>query len=133
MRGFIEVIQNNRDYDKADYYISDDFAGVGGNVVGRDNFIQFLKNHGANVPDVHRDIEDMIAEGDKVAVFMKFGGTFSGVSNDSPAKGKYATWSVVIIFELKDGKIVSSEVKCSDYLTMNQQLGVIPPIQELGK
>lgn len=55
-------------------------------------------------------------------------GTYTGPMNGTEPAGKAVAFRDVTILKLRDGKIVEQR-GLSDYLTMFQQLGVIP---ELG-
>lgn len=76
-------------------------------------------------PDLHITIDDMIAEGDKVAVrFTSRGiqrGTFAGL----PPTGRRMTVSSFLIARIADGKIVE-QWGLDDQLGMLRQLGIIP-------
>jgi predicted ester cyclase len=68
--------------------------------------------------------EDMIAEGDKVAVRARFKGTHSGPMGDIQATHKKADMPVVVIYRIADGKIVEHWV-FMDQLTLLKQLGIM--------
>jgi len=80
----------------------------------------------AAFPDLQTTIEEMIAEDDKVVVRLKVEGTNTGSIMGMPATGKRASWSVINIHRLVDGKFVEHWSN-SDTLGMMQQLGLIPP------
>ena len=76
----------------------------------------------------HFQIEEMIAEGDRVMVRWTSHGTQQGEFNGLPPTGTHTTNSGINIFRLADGKIV--EVwDIYDRLWMWQQLGVLPEIK----
>lgn len=60
----------------------------------------------AAFPDIHQEIELMIAENDLVAARWTTTGTNTGFWNGLPPTGKAIRYSGVNIFRLKDGKIV---------------------------
>lgn len=76
-------------------------------------------------PDQRWEIEDMIAEGDKVAVHCTWSGTQQGPYLLAPATGKRFSVQHIHIFRLADGKI-AEHLAIRDDLGMLQQLGVIP-------
>ena len=76
-------------------------------------------------PDFQYTVDDVIAEGDKVAVRLTAHGTQKGEFASLPASGKQATWSEIHITDMADGKIVEHWV-VQDQLGMMQQLGLIP-------
>jgi steroid delta-isomerase-like uncharacterized protein len=94
-----------------------------------DDFIEeesALKNA---FPDRKATIEDLVAEGDKVACRVTISGTHTGAMGDIAPTGKRITATSIIINCLKDAKIVESW-ESFDYLGVFQQLGVIPPLGE---
>jgi steroid delta-isomerase-like uncharacterized protein len=70
-------------------------------------------------------IEDVIAEGDKVAVRWTNSGTHVGNFAGIPATGKTFTIAGVDIHRMRDGKM-AEHWHVVDQLTMLQQLGIIP-------
>jgi predicted ester cyclase len=68
--------------------------------------------------------EDMIAEGDKVAVRARFKGTHSGPMGDIQATNKKADMPAAIIYRIADGKIVEHWIFL-DQLTLLKQLGIM--------
>jgi steroid delta-isomerase-like uncharacterized protein len=73
-------------------------------------------------PDVHIIVEEMIAEGDRVALRWGFRGTQRGTYQDIPATGKTVDWRGIDIYTIRDGKIVTM-VREADSLSVLQQLG----------
>ncbi|MBT4511917.1 MAG: ester cyclase [Chloroflexi bacterium] len=78
-------------------------------------------------PDYHREIEDMVAEGNKVSVRWTFTGTHKGELMGIPPTGVQVTMTAISIYRITDGKIMEIWQN-SDHLGVMQQLGVIPPI-----
>jgi len=78
-------------------------------------------------PDLEWKVEDMIAEGDKVVVRVMHRATHQGEFMGIKPTGKQVVYGGIVIFRVKDGKIVEEWVY-SDYLGLMQQLGVIPPM-----
>ena len=76
-------------------------------------------------PDTHYQIDDIIAEGDKVAVRMTVSGTHTGPIGDIPPTGKRFSVDYVNWFRLADGKVAELWAVRDD-LTRLQQLGLIP-------
>ncbi len=96
----------------------------------RDGFKQYAENE--SFTDSSRTIDDMVAEGDKVSVretiIGKHTRTFRGVK----ATGKDIKVTRCMIFRLEENKI--AEIwNMSDMLTIFQQLGALPPTEEIGK
>jgi len=84
------------------------------------------------LPDFHVTIEDMVAEGDKVASRWTARGTHQGEFFGISPTGKQATWTGIAIYRFSGGKIVEAWWS-KDVLGLMQQLGVIPPPKQAGK
>jgi len=76
-------------------------------------------------PDFHINIEDLIAEEDKVVFRSTRSGTHKGEWLGIAATGKQVTWTYISIWRIEGGKIVE-EWGEGDYLGMRRQLGDIP-------
>jgi steroid delta-isomerase-like uncharacterized protein len=76
-------------------------------------------------PDVRITIEDLVAEGDRVAARWSATGTHRGELMGIPATGKRVTVTGIEINRIVDGKIVE-HWESFDQLGMMQQLGVVP-------
>jgi steroid delta-isomerase-like uncharacterized protein len=77
-------------------------------------------------PDFHVTTEDLIAEGDKVAVRWIITATHQGELAGIPATDIEATWTGMTIWRFADGKLVEGWWT-NDMLGLLIQLGVIPP------
>jgi steroid delta-isomerase-like uncharacterized protein len=76
-------------------------------------------------PDLHVTIEDMIAEGDRVAARFTSEGTQRGPFGGIPPTGRQAKIRSHLIARIADGKIVE-QWGLDDQVGMLMQLGVIP-------
>ena len=76
-------------------------------------------------PDFKVTTNDVIAEGDKVAVRSTWSGTHKGEFMGIPPTGKGISFEVIDITRITGGKIVEHWGQM-DNLGMMQQLGVIP-------
>jgi steroid delta-isomerase-like uncharacterized protein len=92
---------------------------------GTEALTQFFSGVGRAFPDIHFAVDDVFAEGDKVAVRWTVRGTFQGEYAGMPPTGRQATVSGVDLFALVDGKITENWVNYNT-LAFMQQLGVIP-------
>jgi steroid delta-isomerase-like uncharacterized protein len=77
------------------------------------------------IPDLHFNIDDLIAEGDKVVWRFTSGGTQTGPLMNLPPTGKSCIVTGMALFRLFDGKIAEVWVNY-DNLGLLQQLGAIP-------
>ena len=76
-------------------------------------------------PDLQLITEDLIAEGDKVAIRNIWHGTHQGTFQGLPPTGKHVTFTGSDIFHCVDGKIAEQWADL-DTLGLLQQLGAIP-------
>jgi predicted ester cyclase len=85
---------------------------------------QFLSIVLATIPDLRLTVDDMIAEGDKVAVRITVDGTMKGAYKGLAPTGNHATWKGVDIYTIAGGKIVERWV-VRDHLSMMRQWGIL--------
>jgi predicted ester cyclase len=78
----------------------------------------------AGIPDLRVTIEELVAEGDKVAVRRAYVGTHRGELLGIPPTGKQVRVSGISIFRLAGGKI-AEQWELLDRLALMQQLGVL--------
>jgi steroid delta-isomerase-like uncharacterized protein len=76
-------------------------------------------------PDGRITIEDLVAEGDRVAARLIFHGTQQGEFNGIPPTGKAVSMPGMALFRIAAGKI-SESWHLPDTLGMLQQLGMMP-------
>ncbi len=93
--------------------------------ITREQLKQYVVGLGTAFTDIHFDLDDMIAEGDKVAERITFRGTHRGVFQGIAPTGKQITYNALEIDRFIDGKIVEAWI-VTDTLGMMQQLGAIP-------
>ena len=98
------------------------FAGVP-QPLNREQYIQV--NHMAKLAfnDLSRSVEDLVAEGDQVAVRITARGTHTGLFQGIPGTGKITKISGIAIRRILNGKIVEEWV-VNDQLGLLQQLGI---------
>ena len=82
-------------------------------------------------PDVHFNIQSMLAEGDKVATRVVGSGTHNGAFMGIAPTGKKATWGSHGIFRVANGRIVEHWGQ-PDILALLAQIGGIPPSANVG-
>jgi steroid delta-isomerase-like uncharacterized protein len=127
VRRFLEDGLNARDFEVLDRVFAADFRWHGnsfGEVSGLENFKQVFTPFLAALPDLTVEIEDLIAEGDRVACRFTVRATHLGDFMGIPATGKPVVWAGNPSYRLSDGKIVE-EWFFEDHLGLFQQLGVI--------
>jgi steroid delta-isomerase-like uncharacterized protein len=106
----------------ADYRLHFD----GNPAMGREAGIGFFGAFLAAFPDIRHQVEDQLADGDRVATRIVVSGTHQHEMMGIPASGRSITIGAINIVRLDDGKIAEHWVN-SDTLGMMGQLGVLPP------
>lgn len=98
------------------------FAGLP-QPLNREQYIQV--NHAAKsaFSDLRRTVDDIIAEGDMVAVRITARGTHTGIFQGIAASGKKTEITGIAMRRIADGKIVEEWV-VNDQLGLMQQLGI---------
>ena len=76
-------------------------------------------------PDIQWTLEDMVAEGDKVAARFTMRGTHQGSFMGIPPAGKKVEVPAMNLYRLRDGQIVEEHGQ-PDLLGLLQQIGAIP-------
>ena len=128
VRRFIEEVQNAKNMDVFDELNAPDFVNLSappGMPTDREGGKMFLGGFLTAFPDSQVTINDMIAEGDRVATKKTFTGTHTGDLGEIGATGKRVSIQYVDILRLRDGQIIEHWLSM-DQLSLMQQLGVIP-------
>ena len=118
---------NVGDMDSAMSLVADDFRDheeFPGISSDRDGVRQFFEMMRSAFPDFRIDVEDMLVEGDKVAVRMQMSGTHQGEFLGMPGSGQRFSTTGIDIVRVVDGKAVE-HWGATDTLAMMQQLGAM--------
>jgi steroid delta-isomerase-like uncharacterized protein len=91
---------------------------------GREGLKEAFRMFWTATPGRH-EIEDMVAEGDKVVTRMTAYGTHTGDLPGIPATGASLTMTAIAIHRIADGKLIEHWA-ANDELGFLQQLGAIP-------
>ena len=83
---------------------------------------QHIAGYEAAFPHYALNVEDLIAEADKVVVRFTFSATYGGGFMDIPATGQQVAMPGIIIYRIADGKIVEHWMHVDSAVLM-QQLG----------
>ncbi len=86
---------------------------------------QFFAAFWSAFPDLSAKIEEMVAEGDKVAIRVINTGTHKGEFQGIPPTGKKVSFGGRDFLTLSDGKIVEQRASV-DMMGLMQQIGAIP-------
>jgi steroid delta-isomerase-like uncharacterized protein len=126
-RGYEAINQKNLDA-LGEVVASDmiDHDPAPGQAPGLEGVKQYFSSLHAAFPDVRMNVEDMIAEADKVVARVSVSGTHQGEFMGIAPTGNRVTITGIDILRINaDGKIAEHWGKFDD-LGMMQQLGVIP-------
>ena len=123
------ALLNAHDADGAFALCSPDFvdhAMPPGTPAGTEGSRQFFKSQFAAFPDLHAEVYDITAEGDRVAFRVEVEGTHQGTLMGIPPTGRRVRLTIVNVDHFADGKI-TEHWGAMDTLGLMQQLGVVPP------
>jgi steroid delta-isomerase-like uncharacterized protein len=125
---FVDELINKRNVAVIDTMVAEDFVehdGLPGFPQGREGLKQLFASVLGGFPDLQAEIEDSMAQGDKVMLRMTWRGTQTRPFLFLPPSDKEAAFSVIDIVRVADGKLVE-HWGITDQLSAFQQLGAIP-------
>ena len=106
--------------------VVDEVVVRNGQSVGRAGLVGVIAAIRAAMPDFHTEIEDLIAEDDRVAWRYSSGGTHTGGPLFGvPASAKSINWTGTAILRLDDG-VIKEIWDNVDMLAIYAQLGLVP-------
>jgi steroid delta-isomerase-like uncharacterized protein len=127
-RRWFEEVVSGGELALADELLADDyvlhFPGMPG-PVDREGHKGLVTMYRAAFPDWVELVDDVIAEGDRVAIRVTGRGTHRGEFQGIPATGRQVTAGGVGIARIADGRIVEAWA-AYDALGLLQQLGALP-------
>lgn len=127
---FVEAI-NAQDWRSLEGLVAPDFvrhshaAGPPG-VRSRSDLVEFLRAEFETFPDAHERIEELVAEGDRVAARHHFRGTQLGQLGRYPPTGRVMEAEYLAIYRIEDGRIAEAWAEW-DTMSGLVQLGHVPP------
>lgn len=126
VRGFVEAI-NAQDWALLREFVVAGFARhstAGGEpgIRSREELIEFLRGEYATFPDATEWLEDLVAEGDKVAARHRFRGTQTGPLGAHPPSGRVLEATYLAIYRIEGGCIAEAWAEW-DNLAGLRQLG----------
>ena len=115
---------NKKDFALLDKLVVPNYVNPTMGIRSREEFKRLLSAQYEGFPDVHREIEDIIAEGDKVWIRVKITGTNTGEYRGLAPIGKKFVMAAVPIYRIANGKIIEG---WSVFTSLNlfKQIGVI--------
>jgi steroid delta-isomerase-like uncharacterized protein len=100
--------------------------------MSREETIEFIKTIFKAFPDVNWRIEKLFVDGDTAIIWNVVTGTHQGEFAGIPATGNKIEVSSILLWRLKDGKVVEEREE-ADYLGLMQQLGMELKPKEVKK
>jgi steroid delta-isomerase-like uncharacterized protein len=120
---FVDEFWNSGNFDAADILMTPDAVVHTPPVGDVDGLKRFATEFRRAFPDWHSTVEEMIAEGDRVAERWTGRGTHRGYFQGIPSTGRQVSVPGVVFYRIQAGKI--AEFRGSfDAMSMMQQLGV---------
>ncbi len=117
-------IVNKQNLDLLDDLVVPEYVNHQLQIKNREDLKQILSRQYAGFPDVHRTLEDIIADEDKVWLRVKITGTHTGEYRGLAPTGRKFVMAAVPIYRIVDGKIVEGWSVWNP-LALFRQLGVI--------
>ena len=120
-------LQEHGDLNTTDQVVAADWVNQDGSpqpLRGSEGFNRLTMSFRLAFPDMHIEIEDIVAEGDKVAARWRLRGTNSGPFQGRPPTGRAVDIKATGIFWVVDGKVIENRVNM-DFLGLMQQLGFV--------
>jgi steroid delta-isomerase-like uncharacterized protein len=105
--------------------VANDYVGPNGDKgpAGYEQIVTALRN---GFPDIHFTIEELLTDGDKVVVRWSWRGTHTGSFRGFPPSKKAISTTGIVVYQLRDDKIVHSWLE-SDRLGVLVQIGAVDP------
>lgn len=130
VRRAIAEIWNDANYDALPGFVSDDIvihaSSPEAEIRGPEGIRHFYSSLRAAFPDLHFQIEDQVAAGDRVVTRWSAQGTHAGEFQGIPPTGKQVTLTGIDIDRFAGGKVVECW-PVADELGLLQQLGALAP------
>jgi steroid delta-isomerase-like uncharacterized protein len=127
-RNFLDGF-NGSDLSSVEEWVAPNFTNIDPGTpplpAGPEGYRLLIKGYRTAFPDLQMTVDDMVAEGDRVAVRWTAHGNNTGPLMNMPASGKAATVTGISILTISGGKVAEQRSNW-DTLGMLQQFGVIP-------
>ena len=132
MRRIYEDIWNQGNFNVVDEIVSPDYVGhlptPPGAPSGREGLRWLIQMYRTAFPDIHVQVDDQFAEGDKVLTRITIQGTHQGLFMNVPPTNKKISVTALVVTRFKNGQNVEGWAEL-DRFGLMQQLGVIPAPQ----
>ena len=130
VESFVSV-GNSRDYDQLGKFVSKDLvrhcqATPGLVVTNLEQFRAFMEGDVQVFPDSKVEVQQMLAEDDRVAIWATYSGTQDGAMGPFPPSGKKMVLEFGAIFRVENNKLAELWVTWDNMAALSQ-LGHFPP------
>jgi steroid delta-isomerase-like uncharacterized protein len=127
VRRWVEAAWNNGDQSELEALYSPEFVIHFGSTVmrGPSGLAEVQRIYRTAFPDIHFDIEDLIAAGDRVCWRITVTGTHRGEFMGIPASNKAVNVKCIVVSRFEGDKWVEDYVS-NDDLGLLQQIGAVP-------
>jgi predicted ester cyclase len=126
-RAYLDAVVNQRQPDAADRYLTPNFIEHNPNLpqglAGRKQFVAAVL---AGFSDYHGEIEDILAEGNKLVTRTLWTGTQDGPFIGLPPSGRKVSFHTSDFFRIENGKL-AEHWDVVDSLPRAIALGLVPP------
>jgi predicted ester cyclase len=129
VRRFVDGYKTGGDESIADDFFDPSFVnhstlpGIEPDLDGVKTLFRIMR---AAFPDLHVDVEDMLADGDKVVTRQTFRGTHRGTYLGVAPTGRTVDWGVIDILRLRDGRATDHWSE-ANLVSLLEQIGGLPP------
>lgn len=134
MRRAVEEVWNRGHFDAISEFVASDFVlhAPQGDIHGPAGVEQFFATLRAAFPDVHFEVEDQLADGDRVTTRWTASGTHKGTFQGIPPTGRRVKMAGTDIDRFANGKVVECWTNADD-LGLLRQLGATPAPGRVGR
>lgn len=133
MRRIFEEVWNQGKFEVLDEVVSPDYVGhlptPPGAPSGREGLRWLIRAYRLAFPDIRVQIDDQMADGDKVLTRISIRGTQQGQFMNVPPTNKEVTATALVLTRFENGQNVEGWAEL-DRLGLMQQLGVVPAPQQ---
>src|ERR1700761_3942398 len=129
VRDYTRRVFNEHNPDLASEYVTPDVkwhGGTLGTVQGAENLVGLLRGFIGALPDLDAQEQDIVAQGDLVAVRFVVEATHQGDLLGIAPTGRRGGWAAVAVSRLADGKI-TEEWAADDMAAILHQVGAYTP------
>jgi len=118
VRDYTRLVFNQHNPELAAEFVTPDVkwhGGTLGSIEGSDNLVALLRGFIGALPDLNAQEQDIVADGDTVAIRFVVEATHEGELLGIAPTGRRVRWDAVDVYRLREGKI--SEEWAADDLT----------------